>query len=254
MFGPAAEVTLRPVAETPDNRSWHVESSDIRCIAKLPEQHGGLTIGPPVEYQLLRVAGQANLAPQPIARDVDTDIIFVEYLAGAAVLSADQAADASLIPRVAESLRALHALPAPAALRVFDASGFAEVYCKAVTGSAVRTARALAYEISQLTAQYAKTVAGDSLCHNDLHAGNLLLDEQLWFVDFEYAVLADPIVDIASYAVFNALDLDAAMELADAYAGSTQWPSAPDLQAVIRIQQILGELWEIARSDNNAGS
>ena len=100
----------------------------------------------------------------------------------------------------------------------------------------------------------AQIVAGDCLCHNDLHTGNLLLDEQLWLVDFEYAVLAAPIVDIASYAAFNALEIDAAMQLARACVGSDQMPSVTVLQDVIRVQQILGELWEIARSDNNADS
>jgi thiamine kinase-like enzyme len=254
VFGPAVEASLRPVQETPENRSWYVELPGVRCIARLPERHGGLTIEPEIEYELLRVTAQANLAPQPLAQDVPTRIIFVEQLENAVELSAEQARAQTLITQVAESLRALHALPAPQALRAFDAVRFAEAYCTAVTGSASRRAGALVYEIGQIASQYELTVTGSSLCHNDLHTGNLLLDAQLWFVDFEYAVLADPIVDIASYAAFNRLDFDTSMQLAHAYAVGRDRPSAEDLKAVIRIQQILGELWEMARSDNNARS
>lgn len=254
VFGPTGEAILRPVHDTHDNRSWYVELPDVRCIAKLPESHGGLTVGPAMEYELLRLTARARLAPQPLARDVPTEILFIEELGSASRLNAQQARDEDLMARVAGSLRALHSLSAPKALRIFDPAGFAEVYGGAATGGAVRRARALIYEINQLMTRCAQIVAGESLCHNDLHMGNLLLDEQLWFVDFEYAVQAAPIVDVASYAAFNALEIDAAMQLTRACAGSDQMPSAAQVQDVIRVQQILGELWEIARSDNNADS
>jgi thiamine kinase-like enzyme len=254
VFGAADDVTLAPVSEADANRSWYVELPGVRCIAKLPERHGGLTIESAMEYELLRLTAGALIAPRPIARDAPTEILFVDELGRATELSAEQARDEALLPRVAESLHALHALPAPADLRRFDAVAFARVYCEKSLGSAARRSEALVVETNQLAAQCNRLLQGESLCHNDLHTGNLLVDEQLWFVDFEYAVRASPIVDIASYAALNELDIDAAMMLAEMCLGTARTPSKSDIEAAIRIQKILGELWEIARSDNNEGS
>lgn len=39
------------------------------------------------------------------------------------------------------------------------------------------------------------------LCHNDLNSGNLVfLNQKLYLIDFEYAMLNDKFFDIASFA------------------------------------------------------
>ncbi len=254
VFGHAPNLVVDAVSDDQNNRTWLVEYSDVRCIAKLPEHKGGLTVGAALEFELLRRAAAAGVAPQPLGHDVPTEIVFIELLEDSAALSEHQSREPDMIARVGESLRTLHALPVPAALRRFDPIVFAEAYCADVRGSTVRRARALRVECATLATQYGHVFAGAVVCHNDLHAGNVLIGERLWLIDFEYAVRAAPIVDIASYAAYNELDVAAATALARACLGEALPFSAAELQAVIRIHHILGELWEIARSDNNAAS
>ena len=110
----------------------------------------------------------------------------------------------------------------------------------------------LADELDRLSARFSHVIAGRQVCHNDLHAGNILSGERLWLIDFEYAVQASPIVDLASFVAFNDLQEGAAMALARACLGAEPPFSAGELAGVVRMQRILGELWEIARSVNNA--
>lgn len=254
VFGATGRFDLDPVSAEQDNRAWYVAHAEGRCIAKLPERRGGLTIRPELEYELLQLAAEAGVAPRPLAHDPATEIVFIEEIEGSTTLTEQQACESEWIARVGESLQALHTLPVPEALRVFDPVAFAEVYCGEIRGTVARRARALRVECEQLTEECAVVLSGTCLCHNDLHAGNVLVSETLWLVDFEYAVQAAPIVDVASYVAYNDLAAAAALSLAQACLGDDLPFSTAQLQAVVRIQRILGELWEIARSDNNAVS
>ena len=54
-----------------------------------------------------------------------------------------------------------------------------------------------------LAAAYDAESSATTLCHHDLVAENILDDGQLWFIDFEYAVCAEPLLDLASLASMN---------------------------------------------------
>jgi thiamine kinase-like enzyme len=58
------------------------------------------------------------------------------------------------------------------------------------------------------------------LCHNDLLAGNLLVDgERIQIVDWEYAGMGDRYFDLGNLAVNNGLDAQAEERLLAAYFG-----------------------------------
>ena len=68
-------------------------------------------------------------------------------------------------------------------------------------------------------------------CHNDLLAGNLLLDgEQLCIVDWEYAGMGDRYFDLGNLAVNNGLDDDARGRLLEAYFGEPPGRPPPGLR------------------------
>lgn len=248
VFGAAARIErAQAVSASPENRSWHAVVEDSHVIAKTPERSGGLTIAPALEYELLGSAAAAGIGPQPLGFDEHTGMLFIEHIGAGDALEPGAMALPDIVARLAEILRKLHALEAPSQLRVFDPTGFADDYCAGGSSAALR----LRDELEGLSARFARSFAGEHVCHNDLHAGNVLLGHRLWLIDFEYAVRAAPIVDYASYAAFNGLDATAALTLARAGLGEDLPFSGAELAGVIRIQRILGELWEIARSDNN---
>ena len=55
-------------------------------------------------------------------------------------------------------------------------------------------------ELLTLARRYDARYAPTAFCHNDLVAANVLDDGQLALVDFEYAVRADPLLDLANAA------------------------------------------------------
>lgn len=247
--------SVYPLSGLADNRTWYVAHQRGRCLARIPEQHGGLTIPPVLEYELLRMAAADGIAPQPLGHDSVTDIIFVTELENCPPLSARQFSASDSAAGVSQTLQRLHALSAPAELRRFDPLEFAKSYCADIAESAAPQAQLLYAECEKLTAECAQLLSGSCICHNDLHAGNLLVGEQFWLIDFEYAVQAAPIVDVASFVAYNNLDdAGTAISFARKCLREDLGFSLAQFQAVVGIHRALGKLWEIARSDNNATS
>lgn len=250
-FGTGAVRDPVPVVGLATNRSWLVTVDGTRIVAKLPEHRGGLTAGSALEYEILRKAAELGVSPKPLGIDAATGVLFIAALSNCSELDPDTAAEEPVIAQVAAAAGTLHMISAPPALRSFDPVHFAEEYL-----SVAKTDRAerLRDEIQRLTDRCGHQLVGAGICHNDLHAANVLIGERLWLIDFEYAVRAAPIVDVASYAAFNGLDEQAALLFAMHCLDEDLPFSAEQLNEAVRIQRLLGELWEIARSDNNARS
>jgi thiamine kinase-like enzyme len=82
------------------------------------------------------------------------------------------------------------------------------------------------------------------LCHNDLVAANVLDDGNLVLVDFEYAVRAAPVLDLAGLAGMNDYGDRACRELLAAYNGDTRTPIAPaELSATVRMVRLIAYFW-----------
>lgn len=245
---------LHPLSNSADNRIWYVVHADGRFLAKLPDPREGLRISTELELEIMQASASAGISAAPVGYDKASRVALMEELPAAAVLSRYDAATTDSIASVSKTLQRLHRIAAPEDLRRFEPPEFAAKYCEKLGGENATRAAQLCGECEQLTRDVNQLVAGESICHNDLHCGNLLVGDGMWLIDFEYAVRAAPIVDIASYAAFNELDAAAAMSLARECLGNRAPASAEALRAVMRIHLILGELWEIARSDNNAPS
>src|SRR5690606_36576054 len=86
-----------------------------------------------------------------------------------------------------------------------------------------------------------------ALCHNDLVASNVLDDGELKLVDFEYAVTAAPVLDIAGLAALNDLDKDERWGLAETYYDPAPVPfSAGELGKVVRLVQLIAYFWALS--------
>ena len=213
----------------------------------------GVTLCIENELRVLEVAGAAGLAPEVLAHDADSGALVTRYLAGAEPLTAEQARSDANIDRIATALRRLHGLPVPVGVGAFQPTEPARVYtriARSVPDSAIDRVdelRRWSTEFRQLAETHEAGFSPTVLCHNDLVAANILDDGRLWLVDFEYAVRADPILDLAGLAGLNGFGPHHCHRLLDAYYGPGCAPfDLAQLNQVIRLVRLMAFFWALA--------
>lgn len=213
----------------------------------------GQTLSLESEGRVLAVAAEGNLAPEVVVCDDETGALVTRYVERASSLTAEQVREHVNIDRIAIILRRLHGLPAPGGLAAFRPTELAGIYIDAASGSPgarrnfADERRLWGPEFTHLAQAYEAAYEPTALCHNDLVAANILDDGQLWLVDFEYAVLADPVLDLAGLAGLNGFGPAHCHRLLDAYYGPVRVPiTLAQLNQVIRLVQLMAFFWALA--------
>ena len=101
-------------------------------------------------------------------------------------------------------------------------------------------------ELLTLTRRYDVRYAPTAFCHNDLAAANVLDDGRLALVDFEYAVRADPLLDVANAAVMNGLGVEEQRALLTAYRRAV--PATAELEELawlVRMVRLMAWFWAL---------
>ena len=224
------------------------------------------------ERQVLALTAEAKLSPPVIACDTETGALITRYLRGATTLNPERMRDPAIIDRAAAMLRRLHSLPAPTGLHTFRPTEMARSYIDAAfrdaafgpTGTPHEDAdelRRWSTEFRHLAQAYEAAFKPTALCHNDLVAANILDDGRLWLVDFEFAVRADPILDLAGLAGLNGFGQAHCRRLLDAYHGPDAAPvygpdaapvSVSQLSRVVRLVQLMAYFWALAHGGADA--
>ena len=213
----------------------------------------GLTLCIEDELRVLKRAGASGLAPEVLAHDADSGALVTRYLAGAEPLTAEQARSDANIDRIATVVRRLHSLPVPVGVGAFQPTELARVYTRIARSAPnfsivqVDECRRWSTEFEQLAETHEAEFSSARLCHNDLVAANILDDGRLWLVDFEYAVCADPILDLAGLAGLNGFGPTHRHRLLDAYYGPGCAPiDLAQLNQVIRLVRLMAFFWALA--------
>jgi thiamine kinase-like enzyme len=195
----------------------------------------------------MQSACAAGLAPAVVGVDSGAGILLTEYRAGARSWTAADARRPANIRRAAELLRALHALEVDAP--VFNAERIAQSYLGALAAAEAlgrplgARARVWAAELLELARGYDASRPANALCHNDLVAANVLDDGDLALVDFEYAVRAAPLLDLASLAAMNDFGADERGELLAVYARAAPSIGAAQLEQTVRMVRLIAFFW-----------
>ena len=182
-----------------------------------------------------------GVAPAVVAVDAERGLLLTEYNAGAAWGPHD-ARRPENVPRLAALLRALHAVPVD--LSVFAAERIAQRYLAAAPLPAHEPLAHWADELIALARRYDARYAPTVFCHNDLVAANVLDDGGLALVDFEYAVRASPLLDLASFAAMNGLGDNEQHALLAAY--NQHAPSVAELtelRSLVRMARLFAWFW-----------
>ena len=229
-------------------RSYRLSSDEGDWVVRLPVGGGarcGLQLS--AEQRLLEKLGAAGFTPAIVPSDPSEGVLITRYLSQATSWRAVDAREPDNITRIAKRLRDLHRIEAD--LPPFRASRIAAAYRRLAGERQRLTDEQLDWglEFLELARAYDAESSPTTLCHNDLVAANILDDGQLWFIDFEYAVYAEPILDLASLASMN--DFDAAEQecLLDAYYQGAAPPFSRKKYAdVIRLSRFVSYFWALA--------
>lgn len=180
------------------------------------------------ELAVLRSAAARGLAPRLVAFEPDGRMRLLEWLEGTAC---SEAAAGRPDQRLAELLKAVHALPLPDERRVMSARDWTAHYDAALTSaSAPRLSEFSGQAELKLRRLESQGAQEPCICHSDLHRLNVLVRGpgpgagSLALLDWEYAHVSEALWDLAGWSANNDLDAKAQHALLTAYNGRAPNP------------------------------
>ncbi|MFI4868313.1 MAG: phosphotransferase [Steroidobacterales bacterium] len=230
------------------NEVYRVDSAAGRFVLRLD---GAAWRRPGVdrarELVLHRTAAAAGLAPALVHAAPETQgLLVMEYLDGRVWGSADYD-DLEALRRLGERLYALHRLAAPA-LDAFDPWQVAQAYVQQIDAARAGRLEPPLQRLAALSAELRSADAGMSVVHGDLWQGNVLQGSRLWMLDWEYAQVSDPLMDVACVLAYYPGAERYRTELAAA-AGFDAHALGTALSARVYAYRVLAWLWHLARGE-----
>lgn len=237
--------TVRALGGALSNRVYAVTTSAGVFAVKLRDAGPGAVLSLHEEAELMRRVARAGLAPEVVGTDGRHGALVTVYRTDARPWTRAAAREDENVRRAADLLRALHAVPA-GSLRRFRCVDCALRYIDAAGGPGAGGAEQapLAIELLRLAEDYETNHSPSVLCHNDLIADNILDNGGLVLVDFEYAMCAAPILDLASFAAMNRLRAAERRTLLAAYYADARVPlTGAEFAKVVRLLHLMAYFW-----------
>jgi thiamine kinase len=228
------------------NRCYGLSDNGRSVVVRIAGPHDGdYAVTRTTESLAQRTAAASGLAPRILLEEPDLGLTVMERVPGEAWSRclAGSPAGAALL---GEWLGKLHALPAPDGMPGIDFVDSLGHYAAALGDdvaamSLVEKARATGAGLGRET----RTV----LCHNDLHHLNIV-GSATWIVviDWEYAGLGDPIMDLAGFTAYHDLDAVALQALLRSYSRQHALPSPERLADARWLFEAVWWAWLALRS------
>ena len=214
--------------------------SGEKFVARLPGKDTNLFgIDRQTEYAISCVAWEIGIAPEPVVFLAEHEILVTRFLEGVAIETDDPAT----IRHVARLLHRLHS--APEVPGMFDLPSVIEDYISTARRFNVTLPDQLgeALEYSGKIINAIGCCPGQSApCHNDLIAANFLqAEDRLYLLDWEYAGMGDPYVDLGNCAVNFCMDEAGWRTLMESYLDRE--PSVAEM-AQLHLLRVLSDLRE----------
>jgi thiamine kinase len=199
------------------------------------------------ELALHRTATAGGIAPVIVAAEPQMQGLLITEFHEGRRWEANDYGNRAALRRLGERLYALHRLPAPA-IEPFDPLQVARGYQRLMAPQqAVGLERSL-QRLETLREQLKRSSAPLRVVHGDLWHGNVLEGARVWLLDWEYAQLTDPLMDIACLLAYYPR---AARYRADllAAAGFHPRPDTKVLMERVDIYRLLNWLWHLVRGE-----
>ncbi len=224
------------------NRTYRLRHGKESFILRLDAAHEpDVGLDRDCERRVLERASAAGLAPEIVFADVEAGILVTRFVRGRP-WSRQDLNDRQKLILVAELLQRVHTLPGSG--RRYRADSIAAVYSsKLETTPELRAFGERCARIATVSASAEEI----RCCHNDLVAANIVGDESLTLLDWEYACDNDPLFDLASLIGYHDLDRRLADCLLNAYTGGVNPEHWERLETQLRIYDALHWLWLAVR-------
>ena len=201
----AAGIAVEPLAGGAANRSWHVRSTAGDWVVRLAgDADRTFAINRIAERQVHEAAARLGFAPAIVHALPEAGLLVTEYLDGHALSAAEVSAPDGL-RALGARLAELHAAPPPRGVRRLDVHEVLAHYMELPGVPSGPVSREdLGARLRWSLASYRQGAV--ALCHNDLHHLNVIAAQRIWFVDWEYGGVGDPLFELAAVIGYHDLD------------------------------------------------
>jgi thiamine kinase-like enzyme len=228
-------------------RSYRVDAGGSSYVVKRFLPGAPVLLGPEAQHALLEHLAPSGLVPEPVACDAGESILITRFLEGYRTLSTDELRRAAKIESVISALQQLH--DSELELPAFAPGVYAATYLDRIGGRNALT-RADRSRYDELVELSAMPLAGaDCLCHNDLTTDNILFGPTTKLIDFDYAVSAPAVLDLASLAFMNGLSRSESADLVRSYFDGMEPFSLAEFARVQRLVCLLAHFWSLAAAE-----
>src|SRR6266550_3474614 len=227
------------------NENYLVEAGGERYVMRIPGASTELlSIDRVNEVHNARAAASTGIGPAVLEHLPQADVMVLEFISGP-TMSAKRLQTASMVRRMAESFKRLHA--APRFLKDFDMFRLIEDYLRIVAVYEVRIPSDYRERLP-LLADIERAVRVGSLpsvpCHNDLLCENFIDDgHQLRIVDYELSGNNDPCFDLGNTAQEANLDDALRAVLCEAYFGRLERQQLARMNLFALMSDVGWTLW-----------
>ncbi len=197
---PGRDPRVEPLAGGITNANFLVDLGDERVVLRVAGA-GTALLGIDRDEEALAsdLAASIGIAPPVLRRSTTEGWMVTRYLAARAV-SPEELASEPMLGALAATLRRLHGAGSINAR--FDVAAIVRRYHDTASERGVREPFDFAAARAALDlGGRARPFRPTCLCHNDLLNSNLLYDDRIWVLDWEYAGMGDPFFDLANFSV-----------------------------------------------------
>jgi len=246
------EITvIEPIESGTTGHSYRIDTMAGRYVAKVFSPESDALLGPQAQFELLTRLGPAAIAPKPAACIPSAGVLVTQYLPAAVALSPVELHRANRIHAIADLLGRLHrnAVGAPR----YEPASYAGKYLDRLGG--LERLSPINRERGAEMLAIANSLNFDNacLCHNDLTADNILFGRSPMLIDFDYAALAPPVLDLASVSVMNHFAPAEDEQLLAAYRSDSNLPDFLAEFATLKcLVRLLSHFWSLASRDAGA--
>jgi len=231
------------------NRSFLVRTRRGRFVVRLNEN---VATDPGLdrdrELVLHTLAAGAGIAPPIIYACPDRSCLITDYLEGR-LWTPHYFTRMRDLRALGQRLRALHAVPPPNVPR-FDPLAAARRYADIIVGhdpeDLPRIEDLLGRGAEALQRSRSSQRAA-CIVHSDLHHGNVVTADRIYFIDWEYAQVADPLQDLACIVAYYPRAAAHGALLLEASGLADTGATAQMLAELTRVFNLLTYLWYRAR-------
>jgi aminoglycoside phosphotransferase (APT) family kinase protein len=181
------------------NRSFLVRTRRGRFVVRLNENEAtDPGLDREREIALHTAAANAGLAPHITYACADHSCLITDYLEGR-LWTPHYFTRMRDLRSLAQRLRALHSVLPPALPR-FDPMVAARRYADAIVRADSQERARIESLLTAGTAAFERSASASresTIVHMDLHHGNVITADRVYFIDWEYSQVGDPLLDLA---------------------------------------------------------